>query len=185
MKLLFEFFPILLFFVTYKLYDIYIATATAIVAAIIQVIVGRYQQKRWVPVHLITLAIIVIFGGATLLLQDEVYIKWKPTVLNWLFALVFLGSQFVGKKTIAERMMGNQIQLPNNLWTRLNSGWIMFFIISGLSNLYVMRHFDTATWVNFKLFGLLGMTICFIIAQSIYISRHMTPEGNDDRKESL
>ncbi len=183
MKLLFEFFPILLFFVTYKLYDIYVATATAIVAAIIQVLVGRYQQKRWVPVHLITLAIIVIFGGATLLLQDEVYIKWKPTVLNWLFALVFLGSQFIGKKNIAERMMGAQIRLPATLWTRLNIGWIVFFVVSGFANLFVMRHFDTATWVNFKLFGLLGMTLCFIVAQSVYISRHMVPEENDEQRE--
>ncbi len=183
MKVLFEFFPILIFFVAYKVYDIYVATATAIAAAVVQVLVSRLRNGRWEKVQLLTLALIAVFGGATLLLQDEVYIKWKPTVLNGLFALAFLGSQFIGDKNFAERMMGKQIQLEAALWTRINLSWVGFFVFCGLANWFVMRHYDTATWVNFKLFGLLGLTLAFIIAQSLYLTRHLTPVMNDEGED--
>ena len=183
MKVLFEFLPILIFFVAYKVYDIYVATATAIVASIIQVLAGRLRNGHWEKSQLLTLALITVFGGATLLLQDEVYIKWKPTVLNGLFAVAFLGSQFIGGKSLAERMMGQQIQLEAALWTRINLSWVGFFVFCGLANWFVMRHYDTATWVNFKLFGLLGLTLAFIIAQSIYLTRHLSPALNDERED--
>jgi len=176
MKFLYDFFPILLFFIAYKLYGIYAATVAAIVASFVQV--GWYwlQHRRFENMHLITLALLVVFGGLTLFLQDENFIKWKPTVINWLFAVVFLGSQFYGKKTLVERMMGASIELPASLWPRLNLAWSLFFVFLGLVNLYVMYNFDTDTWVNFKLFGMTGLTLVFVLAQGVYLARLVKAE---------
>lgn len=173
MKFLFDFFPIFLFFVAYKVYDIYVATAVAILASFVQVGWFWLQHRRFEKMHLITLALMVVFGGATLLLQDETFIKWKPSVVNWLFGLVFLGSHFIGDKPIVQRMMESNIELPQPIWIRLNMAWGVFFILLGGVNLYVAYHFDTDTWVNFKLFGLMGLTFLFIIVQALYLSRHI------------
>lgn len=176
MKLLFDFFPILLFFIAYKMYDIYVATAVAIAAAFVQVGLFWIQHRRVEKTHLVTLALLVVFGGLTLVLQDETFIKWKPSVINWLFGMVFLGSQFIGKKSIVERMMGANLALSAPVWTRLNLSWAVFFLALGFANLYVVYNFDTDTWVNFKLFGMMGLTIAFIIGQAIYLSRYMREE---------
>jgi intracellular septation protein len=173
MKLLFDFFPILLFFVSYKVFDIFVATAVAIIASIVQVGLYRFKNKRYETMHLVTMGLIILFGGATLLLQDELFIKWKPSIVNWLFGLAFLASQFVGDQPLAKRMMGSAIDMPAYIWTRLNLAWGLFFIALGLINLYVIYHFDTDTWVNFKLFGMLGLTIGFVIVQSVYIGRYI------------
>jgi len=181
MKILIEFLPIIIFFAAFKAFDIYVATTTAIIVALLQVIYDRIWLRRWVNSHLLTFAVIGIFGGATLLLQDEVYIKWKPTVLNGLFAVAFLASQFIGKRTLVERMLGGQVDLPTNQWSRLNIAWVVFFLFCSLLNIYVMRNFDTATWVNFKLFGLFGLTFLFILGQTLFVSRSLRPEtGIDD-----
>ncbi|MBL4851623.1 MAG: septation protein A [Gammaproteobacteria bacterium] len=189
MKLLLDFFPIILFFIAAKVYDIYVATAVAIVASVLQVAYLWFRHGRVEKMHLITLAAIVLLGGTTLLLQDDMFIKWKPSVVNWLFALVFVGSQFIGKKPIIQRMMGNNFTLPTIMWTKLNLMWAGFFIFLGLANIYVAYNFDTDTWVNFKLFGMLGLTLLFIIVQTVYISRHAVPvedtssdSGKDDDK---
>ena len=181
MKLLFDFFPILLFFVAYKLADdpadpqhgILVATAVAIVATAVQVSVYWWKNHRVERMHLNTLALIVVLGGATLVLRDEIFIKWKPTVVNWLFALGFLASQFVGRAPLARRMMEHAVQLPDPVWTRLNLSWAVFFALLGIANLYVVYHFDTATWVNFKLFGLMGLTLAFVLGQGVYLARHV------------
>lgn len=173
MKFLFDFLPILFFFLAYKFFDIYVATAVAIVATITQVAVIWFNTRKVANMQLITLAIIIVFGGLTLYLQDETFIKWKPTVVNWLFAGAFLVSQFFGKQTAIERMMGSALTLPQQIWRRLNLGWVVFFLSLGCANLYVMSHFDSNTWVNFKLFGMLGLTVIFIILQSIFLSRYM------------
>ncbi|WP_455200977.1 septation protein A [Kaarinaea lacus] len=173
MKFLVDFFPVLLFFVAYKVYDIYVATAVAIAAAFIQVGIHYFKHKKFEKSHLITLAILVVFGGATILLQDEMFIKWKPSVVNWIFAAAFLGSQFIGSKTIVERMMSKSVTLPSAIWLKLNMSWVIFFVALGIINLFVVYNFDTDTWVNFKLFGMMGLTIMFVIAQAIYMSRHM------------
>ena len=172
MKLLFDFFPILLFFVAYKLYGIYVATATAIGATVLQVGLFWLKHRRVERMHVITLAIIVVFGGATLLLHDPVFIKWKPTVAYWLFALTFLGSQFIGDKCIIERMMGHALQTTRAVWTRLNLAWVVFFVAMGFVNLYVAFNYAEATWVNFKLFGLMGLTLLFVLAQGLVLARH-------------
>lgn len=181
MKLLYDFFPILLFFVAYKLYGIYVATATAIIATVLQVALFWLRHRRVEKMHVITLAIIVLFGGATLLLRDPVFIKWKPTVAYWLFAAVFLGSQFIGAKSLAERMMGHAIQTTRSVWRRLNLAWVVFFIVMGVVNLYVAYHYSEETWVNFKLFGLMGLTFVFVLAQGLILARFIE-DGPDLEK---
>lgn len=177
MKLLFDFFPVLLFFIAYKVDGIYTATAVAIAATILQLGVYWYKFRRFETMHLATLALLVVFGSATLLLHDEMFIKWKPTAVNWLFAIVFLGSQVIGRKPLIQRIMANNLVLPNPIWQRLNVGWTLFFVAMGAINLIVVYNFDTATWVNFKFFGNFGLTIIFIIGQSFYIARYVRNDG--------
>ena len=173
MKLLTDFFPILLFFIAYKWQGIYAATIVAIVASSIQVFVFWLKNKRVEPAHLMTFFIILIAGGATLYLQDEAFIKWKPTIINWLFAFACLVTHFIGNTPLIKRMMSGGLTLPDNIWSKLNGIWALFFITIGLLNLFVMYNFDTDTWVNFKLFGMLGLTIIFIIAQGFYLIKHI------------
>ncbi len=195
MKLFFDFLPIALFFIAYKFgggiyhwdgqeYDIkgiYVATAVMIIASILQVTISWLMTRKVEKSHLITLVLVLVLGGATLWLQNPNFIKWKPTAVNWLFALAFIAAQVFSDKTLLERMMAEHIKLPDAIWFKLNIAWILFFIGSGLANLYVAFNFDEATWVNFKLFGLLGLTIIFIIAQSIYLAKHAEeiPQSNE------
>ncbi len=174
MKLLFDFFPVLLFFIAYKFFDIYVATAVAIASTLLQVGISWIKTRKVETMQLVTLAIIILFGGLTLYLHDEQFIKWKPTVINWIFAGLFLISQIFGQQTAIERMLGANLTLPQSIWRRINLGWVIFFLSLGGANLYVMSHFDRDTWVNFKLFGMLGLTVVFIVLQSIYLSRYMT-----------
>lgn len=182
MKFLFDFFPIVLFFIAYKADGIYTATAVAIAASFLQVALYWLKHRRFENNHLITLALLVVFGGLTLFLQDETFIKWKPSVINWLFGIVFLGSQFIGKKTIVQRMMGATITLPETVWPRLNLAWAVFFIALGFANLYVMSVYDTDTWVNFKLFGMMGLTIVFLIGQGFYLARYLQDEPQSEEE---
>ena len=178
MKFLFDFLPILFFFLAYKFFDIYVATAVAIASTVAQVAVIWFNTRNVATMQLVTLAIIIVFGGLTLYLQDEMFIKWKPTVVNWLFAAAFLATHFFGRQTAIERMMGSALTLPEKIWRRLNLGWVVFFLSLGCANLYVMSHFDSNTWVNFKLFGMLGLTVVFIILQSLFLSRYMQEPSN-------
>lgn len=173
MKLLADFFPIVLFFVTYKLAGIYMATAAAIAAGCVQVGYLWLKHRKVEAMHLITLAVIVVFGGLTLFLHNEVFIKWKPTVINWLFGLIFLVSPLFGGVTMIERLLGGKLTLPGRVWQRMNLGWAGFFLVLGTINLFVAYSFDTSTWVNFKLFGILGLTLGFVVLQSLYLSRHL------------
>jgi len=186
MKFLFDFFPILLFFIAYKLDGIFTATAVAIAASFLQVGLYWFRHRRFETSHLVTLALIAVFGGLTLFLQDETFIKWKPTVINWLFGAVFIGSQYIGKKTIVERMMGASLTLPDFVWYRLNMAWALFFIALGFANWYVMANFDTDTWVNFKMFGMIGLTLVFLVAQGFYLTKYLQnelPEKNARTEE--
>jgi intracellular septation protein len=185
MKFLYDFFPIVLFFISYKVYGMYVATAVIIVSSLLQVGYSWYRHRKVEKMHLITLVIVLVFGGLTLILQDPVFIKWKPTVVNGLFAVAFLGSQFIGKKTLVERMMSTQIELPSAVWRRLNLTWVAFFVVSGAANIYVAYNFSEDTWVNFKLFGVLGLTFAFIIIQAFYISRHLPDEALAEAEEAL
>lgn len=181
MKILFDLFPVILFFIAYKMYDIYIATGVAIVATIVQVgyLYARYRKVE--KIHLITLALIVILGGATILLQDEAFIAWKPTIVNWGFAAVFLASHYMfGNKPIVRRMMEGLIQMPDPIWMRLSYMWIAFFVFSGVINLWVYYNFSLDAWVNFKLFGLMGLTFAFILIQGLYISRYTQQDETEN-----
>lgn len=180
MKLLVDFFPIVLFFVGYKLADIYIATLAAIAGAILQVAFVWIRTRRFETMHLISLVLIVVFGGATWFLRDPTFIKWKPTVLNWLFAIVFLGSHWIGKMPIIQRMMGGQLELPASVWRRLNLAWTLYFIIIGWVNLYVAFSYEESVWVNFKLFGMLGLTMAFVLLQSFFLAKHLPQEPSSE-----
>ena len=180
MKFLFDLFPILLFFLAYKLYDIYVATAVAIAAAFLQTGLYWLKHRKFETMHLVTLGILVVFGGLTLVLRDPVFIKWKPTVVNWLFALIFLGSRFIGSRTLVERMMSHAISVPAAVWLKLNWAWTLFFIAIGLVNLFVAYRYSEAVWVNFKLFGMVGLTLVFVFAQALYLSRFMEAGGDKE-----
>lgn len=173
MKLLSDFLPVLLFFAAYKFYGIYPATAVAMGASLIQVAYAWIRYRRVEPMTLLTLAVIMLAGGATLALQNEQFIKWKPTIINWVFGLAFLLSQWWGKQPLLERMLQGNLELPVPVWRRLNYLWITFFFTLGAVNLVVVYHYDTETWVNFKLFGMLGLTLAFVLGQSVYLYRYL------------
>jgi intracellular septation protein len=180
MKLLASFLPIILFFAAYKLFDIYVATGVAMATALIQTLWHWFVYKELEKMHLVTLALLMVFGGMTLIFHDPTFIKWKPSVINWLFGLAFMLSPLFGGKTLTERMMSQAVQLPEMVWRRLNTAWWIFFISVGFLNIYVAYHFDEETWVNFKLFGLLGLTFAFIIGQSFYLARHIQDEAKEE-----
>jgi len=184
-KLLFDFFPVVLFFIAYKAYEdpaegIIAATAVAIVASIAQVGYSWLRHRRVERMHLVTMLLIVGLGGLTIALRDETFIKWKPTVVNWLFAAVFLGSHFIGSRPLVRRMMERTVELPDSVWTRLSVSWIVFFVLLGALNVYVAYEFDTDTWVNFKLFGMLGLTVAFVVGQGFYMMRHVKDAPPDE-----
>lgn len=170
MQLLFDFFPVIAFFIAYKVAGIYVATAVIIVAVIAQVGVQWFRHQKISSMSLVSAALVLVFGGLTLLVHDKAFIQWKPTVVNWLFAAAFLGSQFIGGQPIVQRLLGSQVPLPSASWRRLNLGWVVFFVVMGAANLYVARNYSEATWVNFKLFGVLGLTLVFVLAQGAWIA---------------
>lgn len=184
MKFLFDLFPVILFFVAYKTYDIFVATAVAIGASALQVLLYWIKNRSFEKMHLITLGLITVLGGATLLFQDAAFIKWKVTVVNWVFGLAFIGSFYIGEKPLAQRMMGGSVTLPQEVWNRLNWSWALFFIVVGFINIYVAFYYGLEMdeqareeiWVNFKLFGVMGLTFAFVIAQAFYMTRHIEEE---------
>lgn len=185
MKLLYDFFPIVLFFVTFKLFGIYTATAVAIAASIAQVVVYRLKHQCFEKIQVFSLIIIVVLGGATLFFHNPWFFKWKPTGIYWLSSLIFLGSSFIGKKSIIQKMMEANINLPSKIWYRLNNAWGLFFILLGGLNLYVAYNYDTDVWVNFKLFGGTGLTLMFVFLQAIYLSRHVIEPSNTEAITAL
>lgn len=184
MKLLFDFFPILVFFICYKLFGIYAATAVAMVASLFQVIFYRLKHQRYEKMHLISLGLIIVLGGATLFFHNPWFIKWKPTGIYWLTALVFLGSSFIGQKPLVQKMMEGNINLPTKIWRRLNWAWMFFFICMGALNLYVAYSFSTDIWVNFKLFGGAGLTLVFVFLQAMYLTRHVIEKDFEQQTSS-
>lgn len=196
MKLLIDFLPIVIFFLVYKmspefielikpilsadqvdyvqsLEPIILATAILIPATLLQILYTRISTGKIEKMHIVTLALVVILGGATVFLQDKRFIQWKPTLVNWLFALAFLGSQLLTQKPILQRMMEANIELTKTQWRNLNFAWVIFFLVSGAANLVVAFNFSEEIWVDFKLFGLLGLTILFVLGQSFFLYRYM------------
>jgi len=177
MKFLFDLFPVILFFAAFKVWDIYVATAVAIAATFAQVGWLKLRKRRVEPMLWATLGIIVLFGGATLLLRDELFIKWKPTVLYWLFAAVLAVAMLAWKKNLIRSMLGAQIKVPEHVWATLLWSWAAFFAAMGVLNLVVAFNFSTDLWVSFKLFGGMGLMLAFVIAQALYMSRYIEGEG--------
>ena len=180
MKLLLDFFPILLFFAAFKFAGIYAATAIAIVATILQIGYLRYKTGKVEPMQWISLGVIVLFGGATLISHNDTFIKWKPTVLYWLMGSALLIGQLVFKKNLLKSLMGAQMDLPEDAWRLTQWSWVGFFAVMGCLNLWVAFNFDLDTWVNFKLFGGMGLMFVFVIAQALVLSRYMK---TDDAKD--
>jgi intracellular septation protein len=178
MKLLFDFLPLLLFYIAFKFYGIYIATAVLMAVSFLQIGVYWLKHRRFEKLPLITLAMVLLFGGITLAFHDDMFIKWKFSVLYWLLALCFLGSQFIGQKNLMQRMLDKQITLPVQVWRRVNQSWALFFLAMGFVNVYVMYHFSTNAWVNFKFFGAFGLTVAFLIAQFVYMSRYLEAKND-------
>lgn len=177
MQSLFDFLPIIVFFIVFKFYGIYAATAAAMIISLSQVLVHWIRYRKLAGLQMINLALIIVFGGSTLLLHNELFIKWKPTALNWILACAFLGSQLFSKKPIIQRLLEKNIDLPRPTWLNLNMAWIIFFSLMGLANLVIAYNFDTNTWVNFKLFGILGLTLLFAIGQAFYLAKHIKSEN--------
>ena len=171
MKFLFDFFPVILFFVAFKVADIYVATGVAIAATFAQVGWLKLRKKKIEPMLWASLAIIAVFGGATLVLQDETFIKWKPTVLYWLFGAVLAGAAAF-RRNLIRLMLSEQVQLPEPVWSGLNLSWVGFFVFMGALNLYVAYNYSTDLWVNFKLFGGMGLMLLFVVVQAAFIARH-------------
>lgn len=202
MKFLFDLFPLILFFTAFKLAGAYPDQAAALAASIGYVvetkqlpilmatavtILATFGQIGWVHFRhgkvdkmlWITLVIITVLGGATLILHDENFIKWKPTVLYWLFACTLMISQIAFKKNLIKAMMGKQMALPENIWSKLNLGWATFFTVVGFINLYVAFNFSTDTWVNFKMFGILGLMLVFILGQGALLSKYIVEDAEN------
>jgi len=173
MKFLFDLFPVALFFVAFKLFDIYTATAVAIGATFLQIGWLKWKRRKVDTMMWISLAIIVVFGGATLALHDETFIKWKPTVLYWLFAVSLAGSELLFRRNLIRAMLGEQVRMPDVVWVRLNWSWVAFFTLMGAANLLVAYNFPTDTWVNFKLFGGMGLMLAFVVLQALFLARYI------------
>jgi intracellular septation protein len=208
MKFLFDLFPVILFFLAYSAAKrvpetsaaiasslfgtlgaggqvavdqapILLATAVAIVATLAQVGWLLIRKRKVDRMLWISLVIIVVMGGATLILRDPTFIKWKPTVLYWAFAVVLLAADWIFKKNMVRSMMQEQISLPDGVWARLNLSWVAFFAFMGVANLYVAYHFSENIWVNFKLFGGIGLMVVFVLIQAVMLSRFVQ---NEQRK---
>jgi intracellular septation protein len=180
MQLLFDFLPVIAFFVAYKFAGIFVATGVIIVASALQVATYWLWKRRVNPMHL---GLVLVFGGLTLLIHDKSFIMWKPTILNWLFAAAFLGSMWrrVSDRPLIQRMLnvaGGDLSLSDRLWRSLNWMWIAFFTLMGALNLFVFRNFDENTWVNFKAWGMLGLTLVFIVLQGFWIASRT--QGHDE-----
>jgi intracellular septation protein len=179
MKFLFDIFPVILFFAAFKLYGIYIATTVAIVATVLQIAWSWFKHRKVENMQWISLVLIVVFGGATLLLKDETFIKWKPTVLYWLFASVLIVSHLFFNKNFIRSMMEQQVSAPDPVWTKLLFGWVGFFIVMGVLNLYVAFNYSTDTWVSFKLFGGIGLMLLFVLGQAFVLAPHMKEKSGE------
>ena len=172
MKFLYDLFPVALFFVAIQIWDIFVATAVAIGATILQVGWLLVRRKKVQPMLWASLVIIVVFGGLTLYLRDKTFILWKPTVLYWLFGSVLAGGALLGRNLI-RALLSEQMRLPEPIWARLNWSWVGFFAFMGLANLYVAFNYSEKIWATFKLFGGMGLMFLFVIAQSLVLAKYL------------
>ena len=178
MKQLIDFIPLVIFFVLYKTQDIYVATGALIIATAIQVILTYLLYKKVEKMQLVTFIMVAFFGGMTILLHDENFIKWKVTIVYVVFALGLAISHVIGKSAI-KSMLGKEIHLPDNVWTKVTWAWVVFFSFCAGLNIYVAYELPLDTWVNFKVFGLLAATFGFTLITGIYIYKHLSKEKSE------
>ncbi|NGN97084.1 septation protein A [Grimontia sp. S25] len=181
MKQLLDFIPLIIFFALYKMYDIYTATGALIVATIIQVAVTWVLYKKVEKMQIVTAVLVAVFGGMTLFFQDDNFIKWKVTIVYTLFAIGLTISQVLGKPLI-KGMLGKEITLPDNVWRNINSAWVGFFAALAVLNVYVAYQMPLDVWVNFKVFGLLALTLAFTMVSGVYIYKHMPKETDSEEQ---
>ena len=162
--------------VAFGLADIFLATKLAMGAAALQLAASRWRYGKIKKIHAVTFAAIIVFGSITLFLHDEMFIKLKPTALNWAFALAFLGASLLFKKNLLKMMLGEKLVLPDFAWNRLNLMWVAYFALIGAVNLYIALNFSVETWSKFRVFGLYGALLVFMVLQGFYIYRHLPPE---------
>jgi intracellular septation protein len=183
MKVFFDLFPVILFFIGFKLYDIFTATAIAIGATLVLIIYSKLRHGKVEKMLMINGVIISVLGGITLLLHDKIYIMWKPTVLYWLLATALLISNLFFKKNLIQRMMGKMLNPPRNVWNKLNLVWVAFLITLGFLNIYVFKNYDENTWVNFKLFGVTSIMFIFIMAQTLLLKNYLIEPTEEKGKD--
>jgi intracellular septation protein len=175
-KFLFDFFPLILFFVGFKFADIFVATGIAIAATLAQIGWSLARRHRIAAMQWTSLAVIVVFGGATLVLHDETFIKWKPTVLYWAGAAALLVGLAFGRNLVKSIMGEEGLALPERIWSRLCVAWGVFFLFAGALNLVIAFNYPTSTWVNFKVFGSFALILAFAVAQAFWVSRYLPDE---------
>jgi len=173
MKFLFDLFPVILFFIAYKFAGIYAATGVAMAATFAQIGWLWFRGRKIDTMLWVSLVIITVFGGMTLALHDETFIKWKPTVLYWAFAAVLLGGTLFFRKNLMRTLLAEQMELPEAAWKTVNWSWIGFFVFMGVANLVVAFNFSTDDWVNFKLFGGMGLMLVFVLGQGLLLSKYL------------
>ncbi len=183
MKQFFEFIPLVIFFAIYKMVDIYAATASLMVTTGLMLAYNYFKNGKAEKMHIITFLMVLVFGSLTLILHDDVFIKWKVTVVYALFALALLVSQFIFKKPIIKQMLGKELSLPDNIWNNLNAAWALFFAGLGILNIYVAFNLPQDVWVNFKVFGLLGVTLAFTVLSGIYLYKYLPVTAEKETKE--
>ena len=188
MKFIVDLFPIIVFFGVYQQTDVYAATAALMLACTLQTFGYRVFSGGFDRNHVLALLLVLPFGTLTLVLRDPMFIKWNGTVELWLLAVGLLGSRYIGDKPLIERMMGGGLDLPPEIWRQLNWAWIAFFLFSGACNLYAAYSWEEAAWMNFRMFGMTGMSIVFVVVQMVWIVRVLPPlddsEGQDSREGS-
>jgi intracellular septation protein len=173
MKFFFDLLPVILFFVGFKFYGIFTATAIAIATTLAMIIYAKIRHGKIEKMLLINGAIISVLGGITLLLHDQTYIMWKPTVLYWLMAATLLISNLFFKKNFMQQMLGKMLNAPKPIWDKVNLVWVVFLILLGFLNLYVAFNYSLDTWVNFKLFGVTSMMFIFVVVQTILLRKYL------------
>ncbi|MCG3865429.1 MULTISPECIES: septation protein A [unclassified Photobacterium] len=178
MKQLIDFIPLIIFFILFKTSGIFIATGALIAATAVQVALTWFIYKKVEKMQLVTFVLVAIFGGLTIFLHDENFIKWKVTIIYAIFALALLISQFMGKPLI-KSMLGKEITLPESIWLRINLAWSVFFVVCATVNIYIAFNFPLDIWVDFKVFGLLALTLLFTFLTGGYIYRHLPKSDNN------
>lgn len=173
MGLVTDLFPVFIFFCAFKWKGLTIATIAAMIVSFVQLIIIKIKTNKVSFLQMTSFGSLFILGSFALICNKEIFIKWKPTAIYWLLAIIFSGTHFFSKQLLLEKLSKNTINLPKSIWIKLNIIWILFFIFMGLLNLYIIYNFDTNTWVNFKLFGTLGLTAVFIILQVIFLAKYL------------